>query len=463
MAVGLTSCRKVNLKPEVSAESFAEGLFIAMLTRRQFSQFLIGSPLLASSSLGRAGASPVSAAQDMGQALTQSRDLLIKGGTVIDPSQNLHAPLDVAVKSGRILQIAPDIPADGSRSVISAKGKIVTPGLIDTHVHIFEGVGPTGLNADQYCLGRGVTTAVDAGSTGYFSIAGFRQYVIKPSATRIYALVDIGARGTLMGLAGNYSNLDWVNPQLTARAAEANKPDVVGIKVRLSKEIAGANDLEVLKRALEAAEISHLPLMVHIGDTYSPLPQILRQLRKGDVLTHCYTGRPNGPLDANGKLIPEMLDCRQRGVLFDVGDGGPHLSLDIAEKCVQQNFLPDTFGTDLGGMGYNGPVYDLVTELSKFLLLGLSVDQVIERVTVGPARMFNFGVELGTLRPGTVADISILDVREGSFTFTDSTGKKRAGRQKLQSAATIRAGKVYVNRSEDIAQLSQTGFARQQA
>jgi dihydroorotase len=269
-----------------------------MLTRRKFSQLLLGSPLLVSGSV--AAASTSASPQDMGRALTQSRDLLIKGGTVVDPSQNLHAPLDIAVKDGKISQIAADIPEDGSRSVISAKGKIVTPGLIDVHVHVFEGVGPTGLNADQYCLGRGVTTAVDAGSTGYFAIAGFRQYVIKPSATRLFAMVDIGARGTLMGLAGNYSNLEWVNPQLTARAADANKPDVVAIKTRLSREIAGSNDLEVLKRALEAAELSHLPLMVHVGDTFSPLPEILRQLRKGDILTHCYTGRPHGPLDVNG-------------------------------------------------------------------------------------------------------------------------------------------------------------------
>jgi dihydroorotase len=389
----------------------------------------------------------------MSRALSQSRDLLIKGGTVVDPSQNLHAPLDVAVKDGKIAQVAPDIPADGSLNVIPAKGRIVTPGLIDVHVHVFEGVGPTGVNADQYCLGRGVTTAVDAGSAGYFSIAGLRQYVIKPSATRLYAMIDIGARGTLMGLAGNYSNLDWLNPQATARAAEANKPDVVAIKARLSKEITGPNDLEALKRALQAAELCHLPLMVHIGDSYSPLPQILRQLRKGDILTHCFTGRPNGPLDANGKLIPEMLDCRERGVLFDVGDGGPHLSLDVAEKCLQQNFLPDTIGTDLGGLSINGPVYDLVTELSKFLAIGMTVDQVIERVTLRPTRMFNFGVELGTLRPGSLADITILEVREGQFTFTDSTGKKRTGRQKLQSVAAIRAGKTYVNRSDDAANL----------
>src|ERR1700676_5527898 len=418
-------------------------MICAMLTRRQFSKWIVGSGLLASGNFRVAGESPRSASRGAEQAATQDCDLLIKGGTVVDPAQNLHAALDVAVKDGKILELAPDIAASRALRVVSAKGKLVTPGLIDVHVHVFEGVGPTGLNADQYCLGRGVTTAVDAGSAGYFSIAGFRQYVIKPSATRVYAMVDIGARGTLMGLVGNYSNLDWVNPQLTARAAEANKPDVVAIKARLSKEITGANDLEVLKRALEAAKISNLALMVHVGDSYSPLPEILKQLRKGDVLTHCFTGRPHGPLDANGKILPEMLECRTRGVIFDVGDGGPHLSLDVAEKCLQQNFLPDTIGTDLGGLSYNGPVYDLVTELSKFLLLGMTVDQVIERVTLRPTRMFNFGVELGTLRVGAIADITILEVREGSFTFGDSTGKKRTGRQKLQSVAAIRAGKTY--------------------
>ncbi|MGH9680451.1 MAG: amidohydrolase family protein, partial [Candidatus Acidiferrales bacterium] len=252
--------------------------------------------------------------------------------------------------------------------------------------------------------------------------------------------------------------LDWVDPKMAAQAADAYKPSVVGMKARLSREITGPNDLEVLKRALEAAEMTQLPLTVHIGDSYSPLPKILNQLRKGDILTHCYTGRPNGMLDANGKLLPEAIEARKRGVLFDSSDGGPHLSMDVAEKCIQQNFLPDTFGTDLGGLSINGTVWDLVTELSKFLALGLSVDQVIERVTLNPTHMFNFGVELGTLRPGSVADITILDVREGTFTFTDSTHKIRTGHQKLQSTAAIRDGKVYVNRSENAAN---TGPSRQ--
>src|SRR6195256_6669033 len=177
-----------------------------MLTRRQFSKLIVGSGLLASGNFEAASASPFHPhpAQGAEQAAMPDCDVLIKGGTVIDPAQNLHALLDGAVKDGKILELSPDIPAARALRVVSAKGKIVTPGLIDVHVHVFEGVGPTGLNADQYCLGRGVTTAVDAGSTGYAEIAGFRQYVVKPSATRVYALVDIGARGTILGLIGNY-------------------------------------------------------------------------------------------------------------------------------------------------------------------------------------------------------------------------------------------------------------------
>ena len=182
--------------------------------------------------------------------------------------------------------------------------------------------------------------------------------------------------------------------------------------------------------------------MVHVGDSYSPLPDILRQLRKGDVLTHCFTGGRMGRSTQTGKSFPRCSNAAERGVLFDVGDGGPHLSLDVAEKCLQQNFLPDTIGTDLGGLSYNGPVYDLVTELSKFLLLGMSVDQVIERVTLRPTRMFNFGVELGTLRPGAVADITILEVREGSFVFGTAPGRSARGGRSCKAWRRFALGRL---------------------
>jgi dihydroorotase len=298
-----------------------------MMTRRQFSKLIVGSSLLASVDFGEKSGPLAHPAQ----SANPDCDLLIKGGTVIDPGQNLHAALDVAVKDGKILQLSPDIPAARARSVVSAKGKIVTPGLIDSHVHVFDSMGSITVNADLYCLNRGVTTAVDTGSTGYAGIAAFKKYVIGSSATRIYALLDINGFGVMMGLAGEYGNLNWVNAQSTVRAAEENKPEVVGIKCRLSRETTGANDLEVLKRALEAAETSRLPLMVHIGDSYSPLPEIVKQMRKGDVLTHCFNGRPNGILDANGKLLPVVLDARERGVFFDLGHGSNSFDFDVAE------------------------------------------------------------------------------------------------------------------------------------
>ena len=416
-----------------------------MLTRREFSRLLgtTWTAALFSGTTARA-ASPRSSAQP---GIEQKCDLLIKGGTVIDPAQHVHAPMDVAVKDGKILEVSQDIPLERAVQVVSAKGKVVTPGFIDVHVHCFDGVGLVGVNADRYCLGRGVTTVVDAGSAGYPGIAGFRKYVINASTTRVRALVDIGALGVLVGgNSGAMKNLDWVNPELTAKAAEANKPDVVGIKLRLAEDFEeGANDLECLKRAVEAAEESHLPLMVHILGPFSPLPDILKMLRKGDIFTHCFNGRKHGVLDANGKILPEVWEARKRGVLFDTAQGTFNLSFDVTEKCLEQNFLPETISTDLSSRAINGPVFDMPTQVSKFIALGLTIDQAIEMATINPARMFNYGLELGTLRPGNDADISIFELREGNFDFFDSNKQKRVGRQMLVSTAVVRHGQWFVN------------------
>ena len=191
-----------------------------------------------------------------------------------------------------------------------------------------------------------MTTVVDAGSVGYPMIGGFVKYMAKTSVTRIVALVDISALGIVVGIKDTMRNLDWVNPELTAKAAEDNKPTVVGIKVRLQQMVQGDKDLECLKRALEAAEISHLPLTVHVDDPYSPLPDILKGLRKGDVFTHFLNGHAHGVLDERGKIIPAVLEARERGVVMDPPEG-VHLSFDVAEKCLTQNFLPDTISTDL--------------------------------------------------------------------------------------------------------------------
>ncbi len=362
---------------------------------------------------------------------------------MIDPGQGLHAPMDVAIKDGKISDLSSNCSDDRARNVVSVRGKIVTPGFVDLHAHCFDGFG--GVNADHYCLGRGVTTVVDCGSAGYPMIGGLMKYVVRGSSTRIVALVDIGELGTVFGTKDAMKDLDFVNPKLTAKAAEENKPTVVGIKVRLQKSIEGTNDLECLRRALEAAAATNLPLMAHISDPYSPLPDILKLMRKGDIFTHIYNDRPNGILDANGRILPEVIEARHRGIIFDPAHGRSHFSFQTAEKALQQGFLPDTISTDLSLGNVDGPVYDLPTTVSKFLALGMNLDMAIERVTIAPAKVFDYRAQLGTLKPGTEANCAVFEVQEGSFQFVDSEQKTRIGRQRLVNKAVVCRGQLLIN------------------
>ncbi len=224
-----------------------------------------------------------------------------------------------------------------------------------------------------------------------------------------------------------------------------NRPVAVGIKIQLSKAITGANDMEGLRRAIEAGKIAGLPVMVHIDEPYSPLPDILNLLRKGDVFTHCYNNHTHGILDANGKIIPEAKEARARGVIFDPAQGQTHLSFDVAEKCLQQDFLPDTISTDLTAVTVERRVFDLPTMVGKFLALGIPLEKAIGMVTANAARVFDYGVQIGSLRPGSEADISIFELRDGKFDFEDSDGVKRTGRQALWNKAVVRRGQVIVN------------------
>ena len=411
------------------------------MNRRDFSKFAVtaGAALLAPRATLNASEMPVS----LPQSPADKFDLLIQGGTLIDPGQNLNGTMDVAIHEGKILEVAKTIAPERALKIVSAKDRIVTPGFIDLHQHCYDGVG-IGTNADHACLGRGVTTVVDAGSAGYVAFPNFRKYVINSSTTRIVALVHINAIGTMMS-DGALANLNWVNPQLTAKMAIDNRPVAVGIKIQLTKAITGANDMEGLKRALEAAKISRLPLMVHIEDSYSPLPDILNQLRKGDIYTHCFNNRTHGILDANGKIIPEALEARARGVFFDPAQGQTHLSFDVAEKCMQQNFLPDTISTDLTNVTVERRVFDLPTMVSKFMAIGIPLDTAIGMVTANPARVFDYAAQIGSLKPGSEADVSIFELRDGKFDFEDSDGVIRTGRKRLFSKIVIRHGRLLVN------------------
>ncbi len=415
------------------------------LTRREWVACAGAALAAAAGGPARASVRPASG-KETGPPAAKRYDLLIKGGRVVDPSQNLDAVRDVAIAGGKVAHVAENIPESEAAETIRAEGKIVTPGLIDLHTHVFPYVGPYGIEPDPYCVHRGVTTVIDAGTAGAFAFPAFRRYTIERAATRIRALLHVVSIGMIAGSTPNMGELEdlrYCDPKMAVEAARAHHDLVVGFKIRFSKQYTGANDYEGMKRARDAADGASLPLMIHIGGSYTPLPKFLALMMKGDVVTHSFNSHPNGLLDEAGKILPEVADARERGVLFDVGHGAGSFSFEVMEKCLAQNFHPDTISSDLYSANINGPVYDLLTTLSKFLLLGLSLNEVIERSTVNSARVFKFGAEIGTLKPGAEADVSVLELREGPFAFTDSDGKTRTGRQKLAPFVTVRGGKVF--------------------
>ena len=372
-------------------------------------------------------------------------DLLIKDGKVIDPSQGIEATQDVAIREGKIARLAPEI-TEGAREVFHANGKFVTPGLIDLHTHVFPYVGPYGIEPDPACLAHGVTTVLDAGTSGAFTFPAFRRFVITRAKTRIRALLHVVSIGMVAGSTPNMGELEdlrYCDPNLAANVARENRDLVRGFKIRFSKQYTGPNDLEGMRRARKAADEAGLPVMIHIGGSYSPLEELLALMKKGDIVTHSFNSHPHGFLDRQGKIRPAVVEARRRGVLIDIGHGAGSFSFAVAEKCLKQDFPPDTISTDLYSANINGPVYDLPTTLSKFLLLGMSLPEVIRRATVNAARAIDFGADIGTLRPGAEADVSILELREGSFVFTDSDGKTRQGRAKLVAAATVKGGRLF--------------------
>ena len=422
-------------------------------TRRQFlKQTAIGSSLVCSL---------VNEWQDLLATQTQAMpryDLLIKGGQVIDPSQKLSAERDIAISGSKVARVASNLAETEARQVLNARNRIVTPGLIDLHVHVYDGVAPLGIPADPNCIAKGVTTVVDAGSAGAHTFPGFRKYVINVVDTRVYALLNISVVGqsTLSedNMHGELLDLRYANPKLAIRTIERNRDVILGVKVRLSRPIAGDHDLAALRLAKEAADAVKLPVMVHIGDTASPLKDILAMLTKGDVVTHSFRGGEGGILDAKGRILPEVRAAVDRGIHLDIGHGAGSFSFDTAEKALRQELLPGTISSDVHQFNVNGPVFDLATTLSKFLHLGLTLEQVIERASTNAANTFGFPQDLGTLREGAEADVAVFTLAEGNFEFVDSLKQKRTGHLKLLPVATVKAGRIYGSASIPVVRAS---------
>ena len=383
----------------------------------------------------------------MARPMQAGFDLLVKGGKVVDPSQRLSAPRDIGIRDGKVVALAENIAEAQASQVLDARGKIVTPGLIDVHVHVYDGVAPLGIPADPNCIAKGVTTVVDAGSAGAHTFPGFRRHVVNVVDTRVFALLNISVVGqsTLSqdNPYGELLNLGYANPKLAIRTIERNRDVILGVKVRLSRNIAGEHDLQALKLAKEAASAVGLPLMIHIGDTHTSLPVILAELTKGDVVTHSFRGGNGGILDDRGNVLKEVRTAMARGIHLDVGHGAGSFSFDTAEKALKQDVAPGTISSDVHQFNVNGPVFDLATTLSKFLHLGLTPEEVIQRASTNPANLFGFPNGLGTLKVGAAADVALFSLVEGDFRFEDSLKQTRLGHQKLVPVATVKAGRIY--------------------
>jgi len=390
------------------------------LNRRQFVRALAaGSGYTAASARGVFAQAPY--------------DLIVKGGRVIDPSVRLDAVRDVAVANGRIAAVEADLAASAIET-IDAAGKLVVPGLIDIHTH----AGRV-KDGPSLCLADGVTGFVDAGSQGADAIA--EPVAIARSAPQIArVLVNIGRAGILPD--GDTMNLARADVG-AARDAIARHTDlIVGVKARLSRDVAGTNDLEVLKRAREVASQAGLQVMIHMGQTMTALPQLMELLRPGDVVTHMFAPPPNSIIDDRGRILPEVLAARRRGVWFDVGNGRTgHLRWDTVEKVMQTGFWPDTFSTDWTPEGRAAQVFNFPNVMSKFFDFGMPLDQAIARATVNASRVFEAFRDRGTLNVGAPADIALLELRSGSFEFVDNFTNTRTGHQKLFPAGTVLNGK----------------------
>ena len=373
--------------------------------------------------------------------MSETYDLIVKGGRVIDPRNGLDDVLDVAFKDGRVAKVGDLADASAAESV-EATGKLVTPGLIDLHTHLFKDFSIFGIDVDDLSPRTGVTTSVDTGTAGWINYGGFRKVIMEPAETRVLAYVNLSGVG-LPYRRGEMVYEGYVQAGECANAIQQFPEGTIGVKVRLYRGVGGDADLrDLLGIAIEAARRCEKPLMVHISGSDVPLPELLAPLRPQDVITHCYHGDEiAGILDASGKVLPEVRDARDRGIIFDIGHGVGSFSFDVGRKAMDDGFPPDTISSDIHGLGINGPTYDLPTTMSKFLHLGMPLEDIIERVTDAPARAVEW--DLGHLGEGAVGDLTVLDIEDGAFGLTDAEEVTLVADKRFACAATVKDGKLW--------------------
>ena len=375
-------------------------------------------------------------------------ELLIKGGEVFDPSQNLRAKRDIGMRFGKIEALEADIPAARANRVMNAAGRLVVPGLIDLHSHVYTtGIG---IPADELVPYQGTTTAVSAGDAGSSTFAVYRRYMQAQSRTRLFAFVHIANIGLSAFPAGELYNIDFAQTDAAAKTLAENADIAIGIKVRMSQNVIAKNGIEPLKRAIRACEIAGTggKVMCHIGgvETVELMSLILDTLRPGDILTHCFSGAPNDAgqftnIVQGGKLLPAAIAAKKRGVMFDVGHGGGSFDFTVAEAAMKEGVLPDTISSDIHVYSGNSPGQPyLPNVMAKFMALGLSLEQVVTMATATPGKLINRLPKHGTLQLGAPADATVLEVLNGPVEFVDTRNNKRQGKVALRPTNTVIGG-----------------------
>jgi dihydroorotase len=371
-------------------------------------------------------------------------DLVLRGGRVVDPSQKLDAVTDVAFSGGKVAMVGNALKVDAETDVRDASGYIVTPGLIDLHTHVYWGGTSLGIDAEEFCRTSGVTTAIDTGSAGPGNFAGFRKHVIEPSQVRILAYLHVSHAG-IYGfsnrvMVGESEEIRLMNPIDAVQVADANRDLIVGIKVRVGRTSSGASGIVPLQIALEVANEVGMPLMAHIDHPPPTYEEVVSLLRPGDILTHAFRPFPNAPSTAQGTVKQVVLQARERGVLFDIGHGRGSFAFKTARAMLANGFYPDTISSDVHVLCINGPAFDQVTTMSKFLCMGMPFPDVVAASTVNAAMALR-RPELGSLKPGSVGDATLISIREGKFDYEDVVGEHLIGDRKIVSEGVVIGGR----------------------
>ena len=375
-------------------------------------------------------------------------DLVLKGGQVIDPSQGIDAVMDVGFQDGRVAKIGPDL---SGATVKDVSNRIVTPGLIDLHTHVYWGGTSLGVDPSRLVRG-GCTTLIDAGSAGPGNYPGFLEHVIRPSPARILAFLNVSFAG-IYGfskriMVGESGDLRLMAPIDAVEVIEANRDTIAGVKVRVGLNTSRNSGVIPLDIARQVAEEVDLPMMVHIDHPPPTLEDVLERMRKGDILTHCYRPFPNNPATAQGGVRSAVIEARKRGVIFDIGHGMGSFAFKTARTMLANGFAPDCISSDVHALCIDGPAFDLLTTMSKFVCLGMKLDRVIEAATQAPARALR-REELGSLRPGAVGDASILELETGEFEYVDVTGERMTGERRLSARGVVLNGRLWMSEATD--------------